>query len=256
MKDQNERYLIISFHDLAPHSKDICQYFLEKLQDFGIHRTSLLVVPNWYGKKKISEDPDFITWLKDLKQSGHEIVLHGLRHQTSNTGDHWISHIIGNYYTNKEGEFYQVSYDEAQKKLQEGTAIFEQCGLKSAGFIAPAWLLNRDALAAVRDLQFDYTVTWGKYIMLQPNHELHTANIVFSSRSAWRRIVSQLWCTGWYHWNKNTKIMRLAVHPIDFHDDAIERKIFALIEDAIKTRQAIAYHDLFLLLCNQTNGSK
>ena len=37
-----------------------------------------------------------------------------------------------------------LTYEEAKNRIEAGMAILKKVGLQSAGFVAPAWLLNRD----------------------------------------------------------------------------------------------------------------
>jgi hypothetical protein len=67
------RWLVVSFHDLAPHTQRPCQELLLQLAELGVPRVSLLVVPPGPGVETILDRPFFLRWLRSLALEGHEI---------------------------------------------------------------------------------------------------------------------------------------------------------------------------------------
>lgn len=64
------RFLVVSFHGLAPHTQQPCQELLSQLAALGVPRASLLVVPCWRG---MESHPAFVRWLASLAEAGHEV---------------------------------------------------------------------------------------------------------------------------------------------------------------------------------------
>src|SRR5690349_17807162 len=64
------RFLVVSFHGLAPHTQPPCQELLRQLAALGVPRVSLLVVPCWRG---MESHPSFVRWLASLAEAGHEV---------------------------------------------------------------------------------------------------------------------------------------------------------------------------------------
>ncbi|MEW6235433.1 MAG: polysaccharide deacetylase family protein [Candidatus Omnitrophota bacterium] len=240
----DERSLIVSFHDLAPHSRELCQTFLDRLRPMGVKEVSLLVTPDWYGKENLAEHPSFITWLKALQAQGHEIVLHGLTHTVDRVRGGLIAQCVGRCYTAREGEFYQLDYEKAKRRMTLGMDIFRQAGLSSAGFVAPAWLLSEGSRRAAQELGFAYTTYWGRLELLQEDKIFAAPVIAFSSRSGWRRLASRLWHFYWFRKNRDAAILRLAVHPSDLIYPAIESTIYETVRRALTARRPITYGGL------------
>jgi predicted deacetylase len=71
------RFLVVSFHGLAPHTQQPCQELLIQLADLGVPRASLLVVPCRQGLGRIEECPSFVRWLASLAEAGHEVCFQG-----------------------------------------------------------------------------------------------------------------------------------------------------------------------------------
>ncbi len=153
--------LIVSLHDVSPQTQEVVTKQLEELRALGVSRCSLLVIPNYHHHGSINKFPHFVTWLHEQAEQGHEIVLHGYYHLRSGRSDdsgwkRWITQ----HYTAGEGEFYDLGYDEARTLLQKGKQELSQAGCdmtKVTGFIAPAWLLGKEAERAVVDEGFSYT---------------------------------------------------------------------------------------------------
>jgi len=237
----DERFLIVSFHDLAPHSQELCRNFLDRLHSMGVKEISLLVTPHWHGKENLAEYPDFISWLKTLEAQGHEIVLHGLTHLADKVEGGLVSKMVGRWYTASEGEFYQLDYEEAKRRIALGMEMFRQAGLSSAGFVAPAWLLSNEARRAAQELGFAYTTYWGRLELLQEEKTFPAPVIAFSCRNLWRRWASRLWHSYWFQRNREAAILRLAVHPSDLIYPAIESTIYETIRRALTARRSITY---------------
>jgi len=70
-----DRRLVVSFHDLAPHTQRPCQELLMLLAEIGVPRASLFVAPPVEGAGPILERPFFLRWLRALAEEGHEIRL-------------------------------------------------------------------------------------------------------------------------------------------------------------------------------------
>jgi predicted deacetylase len=143
MPDVN-RSLIVSFHDLHPRSRETCQHFLTLAAKAGVHRQSLLVVPRWHGSPPFDLDAEFVSWLHQLAGAGHNICLHGNTHEADEIRGRALARLIAQFYTNREGEFFQLTHDEALCKLADGLELFGRAGLSIHGFTAPAWLLSAD----------------------------------------------------------------------------------------------------------------
>jgi hypothetical protein len=74
-----DRRLVVTFHDLAPHTQRPCQELLMLLAEIGVPRASLFVAPPAEGAGSILERPFFLRWLRSLAEEGHEVRLRGNR---------------------------------------------------------------------------------------------------------------------------------------------------------------------------------
>ncbi len=151
------RSFVVSLHDVAPCTREASARIIEALQRAGIRTTSLLVVPNYHRQGSATEDKNFVSWLRDLEARGYEIVIHGYFHERPRRVDERIKEkFMTRFYTQDEGEFFDLDYDEAFARITRARDEFEAARLSPIGFVAPAWLLNHAGERAARDAGMQY----------------------------------------------------------------------------------------------------
>jgi hypothetical protein len=135
--------VVVSLHDVAPPTREKTARIIDQLTQLGVRCCSLLVVPNYHQSGSSFADAEFVRWLRQLEAAGHEVVMHGYYHARP-VADHedFRDRLITRVYTNREGEFYDLPYDEAFRRISQARDEFRNAGLKPHGFIAPAWLLS------------------------------------------------------------------------------------------------------------------
>jgi uncharacterized protein len=239
-----EKQLIISFHDLHPGSWETCRRFIEKSKQLGARNMTLLVIPQYHGQAPFTENSTFVDWLKGLDQKDFDLCLHGYYHRAEAVRGNWYQRLMGNVYTTGEGEFYQLSKSQAEEKLAAGISLFTPNHLPVYGFTAPAWLVSAEAKAAIKDAGFLYNTLWDGVELPSLNTFVKAPTLVYSSRNAWRRVVSKWWINIFHKLNRNTHILRLAVHPIDFDYPDIEAHLYRVLEKALRSRTTSTYRDL------------
>ena len=185
------RALVVSLHDVSPRTRPACERILEELSAFGIPACSLLVIPNHHRRGHFLDDPVFCQWLKTQAQAGHEVVTHGYFHQRARRAEESTQQkLMTRVYTADEGEFYDLDQQSARDLVAKANAEFAQLGIAPRGFIAPAWLLGTEAEAALRELKIEYTTRLGSVLDLRTNTMYRSQSLVWSVRSAWRRLTS------------------------------------------------------------------
>ena len=237
------RAVVVSLHDVHHDSWRDYAPFVDQLAERGVGRTSLLVVPRWRDRP-LADDPGMVGWLRRLAADGHEIVLHGWRHRAEAVHGGLLPRLVGSVYTAGEGEFYQLGYPEARRRLEAGRDELAAAGLPPVGFVAPAWLLSALARRAVSDLGFPYTTYLHAVEMLPSGERLYAPSLVFSLRSAWRKRVSLCWIPLWARLNHRAALLRIAVHPIDLGDAAGRATMLRLAAAAARRRTVATYADL------------
>lgn len=243
--------MVVSLHDVSPRTREISERMLQAMASLGIARTSLLVVPDHHHGGHFLADPDFCRWLAARAQEGHELVVHGYFHQRApRAGETARDRFVTRVYTASEGEFYDLSKEDAAFLLARAQADFGRFRETYApalpapvGFIAPAWLLGAEAREAVVDAGFGYTTRLTTFENLRTGEITRSQSLVYSPRSAWRRLVSRGWNASLARRLRAHPLLRLGVHPPDFHFPALWSQIERLAAAARAEREAVTYAD-------------
>jgi predicted deacetylase len=238
------RSLAVSVHDVSPLTREASECVLADLAAAGVGAASLLVVPDHHHRADIDKDPDFLAWLREQQAAGHEIVLHGFYHRRTPRGDDGAGkRLVTEHYTAGEGEFYDLGYEEARQRMENGREMLTGAGLEVVGFIAPAWLLGEEAEEAARNLGFAYTTRLGGMLDLRSGEWTPSQSLVYSPRSAWRRNISLLWNAFLASRLRKNPLARLGLHPPDWRHEKIRTQALRLAREAAADRRVIRYRD-------------
>lgn len=242
-----DRWLVVSFHGLAPHTQRPCQELLLQLAELGVPRASLLVVPRWHGMETILERPFFLRWLRSLAEEGHEVCLHGLTHRAEAPPRGPVSALVRRIYTAGaagEGEFYGIGREQAEARVREGLEIFAAAGLRTRGFVAPGWLLSPAGREVLRRRGFEYTVTLRHFHLLGEDLRIPAPTVVFSTRSFLRRSLSPLIGRARFAASRRQPILRVSVHPQDLYEHGVRKALISVLQRALADREPVTYGEL------------
>ena len=249
--------LIVSVHDVTPKFSGELTEIVSELEHRGFNHNSILVVPNWVGEYDVSKDEGFSTWLQDLQAKGNEMVQHGNRHVNPfRNYPNFREQFMGESFAQGTGEFQNFGYDIARSNLRAGKSILKKAGLDDiVGFVAPAWLVNPEVEEALRKEGFNYHVytNFRDYVLglsvipiknLNTGDEIRTREIAFEGS---RKLIDA--GTRALAWalsrNKNTQLMRVAIHPQDIRYERPFDYALKILEEAKVGRELCTYRDLF-----------
>ncbi len=239
---QPGRAFVVSIHDVHPGTQETIEQILAQLLADGVRSCSLLVVPDFHKTAPMHQHPQFIDWLQRQAASGHEIVLHGYAHLRSRRKrESPLTRWITQTYTTGEGEFYDISFESAIRKITHGLGMLRDAGVSPSGFIAPAWLLSTAAQEALRSVGMLYTTTLRTVVHLPTQSKAVSQSLVYSVRNAWRRQVSLAWNASLFRREKNNPLLRMGIHPVDFRHEAIWNQIRQLTQAAARDRVSMTY---------------
>lgn len=236
--------LIVSVHDVAPVTRSSSERIVQELARRGVRVCSLLVVPDYHRTGSSMGERDFVQWLRDLEAAGHEIVIHGYYHERPRRENERLgTKLITRIYTADEGEFFDLEYEEAFRRIARARAEFIAAGLKPHGFIAPAWLLSREAERAAVDAGMEYTTRLTSVLDLRTAQSFHSRSLVYSARNAWRRATSLAWNGAAARLLANAPLLRLGLHPPDCEHAEIWQQVTRLLDRLSETRTPTTYRD-------------
>jgi predicted deacetylase len=236
--------LIVSVHDVAPATRATVERIVEELSHHQVPVCSLLVVPNYHHRGCFAEDPGFVRWLRDLEALGHEIVIHGYFHERPRrNGENLRERFFTRLYTNDEGEFYDLDYDESFRRITQAREEFAGAGLTPRGFIAPAWLLGSAAERAAMEAEMEYTTRLTGVRDLRSGDNFPARTLVYSVRSGWRRAASLVWNAALARQLSGAPLARVSIHPPDLSHFDIWEQILRLTDRLAENRTATTYRD-------------
>jgi predicted deacetylase len=237
-------FMVVSLHDIAPSNREVANEIISELSRHSVRVCSLLVVPDYHHQGLVTKDRQFVAWLRDLESDGHEIVIHGYFHERPRRpGESLRDKFLTRFYTHYEGEFYDLDYEEALRRITNARDEFRTGGLTPRGFVAPAWLLSAEAERAARDAELEYTTRLHTVRDLRSNQEFAARSIVYSVRSNWRQTVSCVWNAALLQFLKNNPLLRLSIHPPDYSHPAVWRQILRFIDMTDETKTLTTYRD-------------
>jgi predicted deacetylase len=236
-------HLVVSIHDVAPPFVDRVRRMLNKLTDIGVFHRSLLVIPNYHGQWRIDQHPEFCEWLRQQQGQGDEIILHGYEHIGVGTPKTLSDRFKNRWGTVGEGEFLCLDYAEARDRLQRGLDLFKSLGIASDGFVAPAWLLNDAGLRAMRDLGFQYTNSYMKFLDLATGVSHLAPSLVFGPGALnedlatnMQRPLSKLL--------EYSAIVRVVVHPPCIDNAGRFERILSMTKTQMSGHLPVTYGEL------------
>src|SRR5215813_13186035 len=236
--------VVVSLHDVAPCTQQIASTIISELSSHGVRVCSLLVVPDYHHQGVFAKQRGFVTWLRGLEAEGHEIVIHGYFHERpAQTNESLRDRFMTRFYTQNEGEFYDLSYEEALQRITTARDEFRALGLKPRGFIAPAWLLGNEAEQAIRDAQLEYTTRLRTIRDLRFDSIFPARTLVYSVHNNWRRALSRNWNAALFRLMRTKPLLRISIHPPDYSQPGIWKQILGFIATARNARTATTYQD-------------
>jgi predicted deacetylase len=236
--------LVVSVHDVAPTTRPWVEDIVAEVAHHGAAVCSLLVVPDYHHGGSFTQDRSFVRWLQELEEKGHEIVIHGYFHERPRRKNETLSQkFMTRFYTSDEGEFFDLGYDEAFRRVTKAREEFKAAGLTPRGFIAPAWLLGREAERAVAEAEMEYTTRLAHVHDLRNGNSYQARSIVYSTRSGWRRSASLAWNELLARRLADAPLARVSLHPPDRAHAAIWQQALRLIDALIENRAAMTYRD-------------
>jgi predicted deacetylase len=242
--EADRQALIVSVHDVAPATRAAAERIVMELSHHRIPVCSLLVVPNYHRRGSSMDDRGFVRWLQELEAQGHEIVIHGYFHERPRRGGEKVREkFFTRFYTNGEGEFYDLDYDEAFRRITRARDEFAKAGLTPRGFVAPGWLLGSAAERAAAEAEMEYTTRLTGVRDLRFGDNFLARTLAYSVRSGWRRVASLVWNGALARQLAGAPLARVSIHPPDRDHPEIWRQILRLTDRLVENRTATTYRD-------------
>ena len=219
--------LAVAIHDVEPATFERCALIRDWLDDLGVERVTLLVIPAPRLHPFPARFPELTNWLLDRVDAGDAVAQHGLQHPRTRTRP--LRRVAAEY----------PGLDAAATiaSVETGRNVLIDAGLEPRGFVAPGYAYT-SALRAHLATHFDW---WATLLTLRGSARAHTPALGFGTAGPLARAVSPALvragaaCSG--------RLLRLDLHPADFDHSRHVLAIQHVLERA-RDRAPVTYDDL------------
>jgi hypothetical protein len=137
--------IAVALHDVEPATFERCALIRDWLNDLGIDRATLLVVPAPELHPFADTRPELADWLAECVRAGDAVAQHGLQHPQP---------------CGRGGEFAGLDADEARRALRSGRRLLHLAGVEPRGFVAPGYAYSAGLRHTLRTM-YDWWATLG-----------------------------------------------------------------------------------------------
>jgi len=132
------RRIAVALHDIEPATFERCALIRDWLDDHGVDRVTLLVIPARDLHPLGERSPEMTRWLLERSQAGDSIAQHGFQHQQLRRGAFSRRSLIPAP-SGRSAEFVGLDGDETRRALDAGRRVLKLAGIEPMGFVAPAY---------------------------------------------------------------------------------------------------------------------
>jgi predicted deacetylase len=146
--------LAVTLHDVEPATFERCALMRDWLDDLGIQRVTLLVIPAADLHPLGDRAPALASWLAERAHLGDEIAQHGFQHIQVHSGPP-LRQLVARAQGAGAAEFVGLGPSDTRRVIDAGRRILRLAGLEPRGFVAPAYAYT-PALREVLEERFSW----------------------------------------------------------------------------------------------------
>jgi predicted deacetylase len=237
--------IAVALHDIEPSTFERCALIRDWLDDHGVDRITLLVVPAYDLHPFHDRSPELAEWVSERVALGDAVAQHGFQHRQLRRSSGLRRTVARRQHGPGSPEFVGLDEGETRRAVAAGRRVLKLAGIVPRGFVAPAYAYTA-GLERVLAPTFDW---WASLHRLVTQHGQHSAYLPAMSvgpdgaRSIGGRLASP--------WGVRASallagpLLRLDLHPQDLD----QRGRIAAAEQVLRragSRQAVTYDDLAL----------
>ena len=129
--------IAVALHDIEPATFERCALIRDWLDDHGVDRVTLLVIPAATCTRSASARPEMVRWLNERRVAGDSIAQHGFQHQQLRRGA--LARPPRPARDGRGAEFVGLDDEETRRAVDAGWRVLKLAGVEPDGFVAPAY---------------------------------------------------------------------------------------------------------------------
>jgi len=233
--------LAVAVHDVEPATFERAALIRDWLDDLGVTRVTLLVIPARDLHPLSDRRPEVATWLLERERRGDAIAQHGFRHLQSRCArGPALPHLGGRA---ESPEFVGLDPAQTVRALDAGRRVLKLAGIEPRGFIAPAYAYTRQLRESLRTRFAWWAGPWALHpTRLGAPSRICGPPIGLAAAGPLRRaaapalmaVASRL----------AGPVLRVEVHPRDLASASHMLALEDVIARAVRTRECVTYDDL------------
>ena len=134
----NRRTIAVALHDVEPATFERCMEIRTWLDEHGVERVTLLVIPARDLHPVGERSPALVDWLAARRRLGDAIAQHGFQHEQLRRPS--LSHrVSAPARARRAAEFAGLDDEETRRAVDAGWRLLKLAGIEPDGFVAPAY---------------------------------------------------------------------------------------------------------------------
>lgn len=138
-RDRGARTIAVALHDVEPATFELCASTRGWLEDRGVDRVTLLVIPARDLHPIGERSPEMANWLAERRRLGDSIAQHGFQHEQLRRPN-WPHRPRVPTHTRRAAEFAGLDDQETRRAVEAGWRLMKLAGIEPDGFVAPAYV--------------------------------------------------------------------------------------------------------------------
>jgi predicted deacetylase len=243
--------IAVALHDIEPATFERCALIRDWLDDHGVTKVTLLVIPARDLHPLGERSPEMVDWLIERGRAGDSIAQHGFQHLQSRraTGPRQALRGLN---TGQQAEFLGLDAEETLRAVEAGRRVLKLAGIEPYGFVAPAYAYT-PALRQTLSKRFRWWAGLLRFHRSQDSpdgqetqsdiaQKLLTPPISLASAGPLRRALAPRLLRAGALLSGET--MRLDLHPADLQNTRHMLALERVLLRAASRREAVTYDEL------------
>ena len=235
---------LLAIHDVTPAHRASLERVYRLLEQLGLTRYALLVVPDWHGEWPLDRHAAFVDDLLKRHAAGAEVFLHGYRHDETGFRRTWMQSASIAGRTAASAEFYVAPPGETARRLDRGLTLFATLGLEPVGFIPPAWIHHPGLADQLQQRNLSLTEGFWRITNLSSGRRKFAPALSWSTARPWRSHVTARMAALRGVLERARGLVRVAIHPPDIEVGVVAAQLRLTIEALGASRRAATYGEV------------